>query len=245
MTLLLLFGPWLFAQAEEPSTGQDNPSSEETSGEAEEPFFAFLDAPQEKLSLGLREMATAMDEFFAEERVFYDKTGSYIRLTADSIWEEHGQLGYTGDIKVKLRLPRTEKKLRLTFESDPDEQRDAIDRTLEETPGRAAEEKDYYGGIQVTLGDERKWRLKPSIGVKFSKPVDIFLRLRADRTYRSGNWLFRPSQRLSIPSRKRVLARIQCSNLIIKSLIICCIGPPVSSATKTKMIIMNRVRSFH
>lgn len=192
--LFLLLGPGPLAHGEESSMGQDNPSAEETFGEAKEPFFAFLDPPQKKLSLGLKEMATAMDEFFAEERVFYDKTGSYIRLTADSIWKEKGELGYTGDIKVKLRLPRTEKKLRLTFESNPEEQRDAIDRTLEETPRRAAEEKDYYGGIQTTLGDEEKWRFKPSIGIKFNKPIDIFLRLRADRSYRSGKWLFRPSQ---------------------------------------------------
>ena len=163
-------------------------------GREQEPFFAFLDRPQKSVSFGLKEMATAMDEFFAEERVFYDKTGSYVRLTFDTIFEERGEQSYSGDIKVKLRLPRTEEKLKLTFESNPEEQRDAIDRTLEETPGRAAEEKEYYGGIQATLGDERKWRFKPSIGVKFSKPIDIFLRLRIDRSYRTGNWLLRPSQ---------------------------------------------------
>lgn len=157
-------------------------------------FFSFLDRPQEGLSAGLADMSIAMDEFFAEERVFYEKTGSYVRLTADTVFDEAGNTRYTGDLKVKLRLPRTEEKLKLTFESDPDEQRDALDRTLEDSPERAARERNYYAGIQATLGDEKKWRFKPAIGVKFDKPIDIFLRLRMDRSYKTGDWLFRPSQ---------------------------------------------------
>lgn len=157
-------------------------------------FFSFFDWPQETLSYGLNEMAIAMDEFFAEERVFYDKSGSYVRLTTDMVFEEAGDTRYTGDVKVNLRLPHTEEKLKLTFESDPTEQRDDLDRTLEDSPDEVAREREYYGGIQATLGDEKKWRFKPSIGVKFDKPIDIFLRLRMDRNYKTGDWLFRPSQ---------------------------------------------------
>ena len=175
--------------------GEDCPTSLPEDEESTElPFFSFLDQPQETLSTGLANMATAMDEFFAEERVFYDKTGSYVRLTLDTVFDEEGGDSYTGDIKVKLQLPRTEEKLKLTFESDPDESRDALDRTLEASPREAASERAYFGGIQATLGDERKWRFKPGIGVKFSKPIDIFLRLRIDRNYKVGDWLFRPSQ---------------------------------------------------
>lgn len=163
---------------------------------ADDSIFAFLDAPQETLSYGLKEMAMAMDEFFAEERVFYDKTGSYVRLTADAVHEEGVGFSYAGDVKVKLKLPRTEKKLKFTFESNPEQQRDSIDRDLEESPSQAAQSKEYFAGIQTTLGDEEKWRLKPAIGFKFSFPIDIFLRLRADRSYRTKSWLFRPSMTL-------------------------------------------------
>lgn len=168
----------------------DNDSAAQQS----EPFFSFLDRPQQAVSSGLAGMATAMDEFFADERVYYDKSGSYVRLTLDTLLDEEHNDSYSGDVKVKLELPRTEEKLKLTFESDPDESRDALDRTLEDSPRDAAQERDYYGGIQATLGDEHEWRFKPGIGVKFSKPIDIFLRLRIDRNYKIGNWLFRPSQ---------------------------------------------------
>ena len=169
-------------------------SDDRARAEKEAPFFAFLDRPQKTISTGLTGMATAMDEFFAEERVYYDKTGSYVRLTLDSIFDEEEGDSYIADAKVKIQLPRTERKLKLTFESDPDETRNALDRTLEDSPQEAAQERDYYGGIQATLGDERKWRFKPGIGIKFSKPIDIYLRLRMDRNYRWNDWLFRPSQ---------------------------------------------------
>jgi len=172
----------------------DRQTSSMDDSSAGKPFFSFLDRPQDTLSYGLNEMAIAMDEFFAEERVFYDKSGSYVRITADMVFDETEDTSYVGDIKVKMRLPRTEEKLKLTFESDPEEQRDDLDRTLEDSPSDAARERAYYGGIQATLGDEKKWRFKPSIGVKFDKPIDIYLRLRMDRNYKTGNWLFRPSQ---------------------------------------------------
>lgn len=158
------------------------------------PFFSFLDRPQKVVSSGLAGMATTMDEFFADERVYYDRTGSYVRLTLDSVLHEESGDSYKADTRVKLKLPQTEKKLSLTFESDPDEQRDALDRTLEDSPREAASGRTYYGGIEATLGDEEKWQFKPGIGVKFSKPIDIYLRFRMHRSYRWDDWLFRPTQ---------------------------------------------------
>ena len=160
----------------------------------DEAFFSFLDAPQRTISAGLKTFATGMDEFFAEERVFYEKTGSYIRFTADTVWSEGGDVGYKGDLAIKVRLPRTEEKLKLTLESDPDETRDQIDRIVEDSPRGAAKESSYYAGVETEAGRKDKWRLKPGIAVKLGRPVDILLRLRADRDYEVGNWLFRPSQ---------------------------------------------------
>lgn len=157
-------------------------------------IFAFLDAPQRTLSKGLAGMAKYMDEFFAEERVYYDRTGSYVRLTLDSVLSEGTGASYKADTRIKLKLPQAERKLSLTFESDPDEQRDALDRTLEDSPREAASGRTYYGGIEATLGNEEKWQFKPGIGVKFSKPIDLYLRLRMYRSYRWDKWLFRPSQ---------------------------------------------------
>lgn len=184
------------AQPEPPASSAsegDTPASND-SAQPDSPLFSFLDVPQQAVASRLNRMATAMDEFFADERVYYTDSGSYIRLTLDAIQEEGGERGYRGDVKLKLRLPRTQEKLKLTFESNPVEERDPVDSTLEESPAQAAEEKNYYAGIQATLGDEKKWRFRPGVGIKFREPIDVYARVRADRSYRAGEWLFRPSQ---------------------------------------------------
>lgn len=163
----------------------ENYSIEEPPAKA---FFSFLDTSQRTISSGVKGLAQGIDEFFANEKVYYESTGSYIRLTADTIWEEGGNIGYAGDIRIKLRLPRTQKKLKFTFESDPDEKRDGIERTTDTKPRDAAKEKSYFAGIQADLGKKEKWQIKPSIGVKIRSPLDVYLRLRVNRTYNFINW---------------------------------------------------------
>ena len=68
------------------------------------------------------------------------------------------------------------------------EDRDDLDRTLQAGPIDAAEESSYFAGIQAELGQERRWRFKPSIGVKLRSPIDYFVRLRLDRRFSLETW---------------------------------------------------------
>ena len=156
---------------------------------AEAPFFSFLDSPQHAVSSGLKSFAASIDEFFADEKVFYQATGSYIRLTYDSIWDEGGQVGFVEDVKLKIKLPKTEEKLKLTLETNPEEQRDDIDRAVEDAPVTAAEEKDYYAGIQAEAGKKEQWKFSTSFSGKIGKTPDYFARFRVDKSTTLGNWL--------------------------------------------------------
>lgn len=157
----------------------------------EKPFFSFLDEPQKSISSGLKSFATTLDEFFADENVYYDTSGSYIKITADTIWQEGGDIGYRGDIKLKLRLPKTQEKIKLIFESDPEDREDDVAKTAEPTIQGAVEEKSYYAGIQGSFGKKEKWQFKPSIGLRLHNPPDLFTRFRFSRTADFNSWLFR------------------------------------------------------
>lgn len=167
---------------------QENTDVTEIPDQDEESFFSFLDQPQSIISDGLKSFASGMDEFFADEKVYYESTGSYLRLTLDTIWKEGVETGYISDVKLKLRLPRTQKKMKLVFESDADKRLDDVDHSTEKTPVQSMEESEYFAGIQATLGDEKKWRLKPSIGVHFGSNTELYVRFRADREYQFGGW---------------------------------------------------------
>lgn len=157
--------------------------------EAAPPFFSFLDKPEDTVRKQLGEFVRDVDEFFANEKTFYTSTGSYIRVTLDAAWSEGGEVGYKGDIRLKVRLPMTQGKLKLLLETDPDEKRDTLDRRVAATPAEAVDSRDYYAGIQASFGQETRWRFTPSLGLRIRSPLDPYVRLRAQRNYVLDDWL--------------------------------------------------------
>lgn len=156
--------------------------------ESEEPFFSFLDTPQEVISYGVEAFARNIDEFFSDDKVFYETSGTYLRLRADAILNERGVRKYQGDLKLKLRLPHSKKKLKFILESDPNERPDEITSQGENTPIAAVEEKNYSAGLERTLGKKDAWQFKPSIGLRLSSPIEPYVKFRLKRKYEFNKW---------------------------------------------------------
>ena len=154
----------------------------------EEPFFSFLDTPQDVISSGVESFARSIDEFFSDDKVFYETSGTYLRINVDTLLNEAGEREYQGDIKLKLKLPLTKNKLKLTVESDPNSRPDEITTGGEDTPVAVIEEKSYFTGVQTTLGDNDSWQFKPSIGLRLSSPVELYTRFRFKRKYQFDKW---------------------------------------------------------
>ena len=156
--------------------------------EAEKSFFSFLDTPQEVISAGVEGLARNVDEFFSDDKVFYESSGTYLRLRADTIFNEKGERSYQGDLKLKLRVPNTKKKFKFTLESDPNERPDEIFEQGENTPIAVVEEKDYFAGLQASIGQKDTWQFKPSIGLRLSSPIEPYFKLRIKRKYQFSKW---------------------------------------------------------
>lgn len=164
---------------------------EMTEGMAREearPFFEFLDQPQEAVSSGIESLAQSIDEFYADEKVKYESSGSYVQLIGDLLFEEPGQLHSMGNIKLRLRIPHTQKKLRLLLESDPDEKRSTVERVTNQAPQTGDSDDSLYAAVQTDLGKPEKWRFKPSLGLRLRFPIEFYVRLRASRTYQYDKW---------------------------------------------------------
>ena len=101
--------------------------------ESKEPFFSFLDKPQNVISSGVEAFAKSIDEFFSDDKAFYEASGTYLRIQAVTIVNEAGVIGYDGDIKLKLRLPNTKKKLKFTLESDVNDRQNDLTLQPENT----------------------------------------------------------------------------------------------------------------
>jgi len=154
-------------------------------------FFSFLDSPQRSISSGLESVAQSIDEFFADEKVFYESSGSNVRYSIDTLFEEGGRTTTVGRLDLSLRLPATEKKLRLVLESDPLEKQSTIERATAVPASNQSVEQSYYAGIQSEYGKQDKWRFKPSVGLKLHLPIEYYVRLRAIHDFQFVKWSLR------------------------------------------------------
>ncbi len=164
------------------------PEDETVSTEIDDSFFSFFDASQEYVSSSVESMARNMDEFFTSNRDFYDTSGSYLSLKQNVIFREKGIIEYTSKVKFKLRLPNTEKNLKLFFESPEDKNPYDISTQTENIPTTSEEEANNILGVQADSGERFGWKYKPSIGLKLGSTIDPFVRFRFSKEFNFAKW---------------------------------------------------------
>jgi hypothetical protein len=146
-------------------------------------LFAFLDTPQALIGSGLNGFARAIDAFFAAEKLSYEKSGSYIRLTMDAASFARDDSGFFTSVRARLKLPRTSEKYKLIIENTPEQRRDAPDNVVQESLLEAADRQDYFAGIQAVGGSRERWRYRSGIGVRLGSPLESYLRWGSWRTF--------------------------------------------------------------
>src|SRR3569832_1542557 len=130
-------------------------------------------------SHSLESMARNIAAFFAADQTFEESTRSNARERNDTKLDNDLQIGFDGDVRVKIDLPRTERKLKLLIESDAATRTGVPDR-LADTP------IDF-----VRVNEVNKWDVRPAAGSKLRWVPDPFLRLRATRYLDLSGWLMR------------------------------------------------------
>ncbi len=139
-----------------------------------------IDIAHVAVSGRIERTARWLDRFFADDKIFDDATDSYARVKLDSVFEPGGNVGFSGDIRLKIDLPRTQKRLKLLIESDPQRE----NRTdLENVPADVVSEKSYSLSLERQLSEVHRWDVRPALGIKARTPLDPFARLRAIRYF--------------------------------------------------------------
>lgn len=165
--------------------------------EEEQSFFDFLNKPQKNISTGLEWLTKRIDTFFADEDIYEESTGSYIRISGSSILREGGQQSFLGDLNIRLELPRTKKKLKLIIETDADQNlENRPDQQGQTTPNQTLSNTTYYAGLEKELAEKSLWDIRTSTGIKIRSPLDPFLRLRMSREVLFDTWKLRFTETL-------------------------------------------------
>jgi len=92
-------------------------------------------------------------------------------------------------VKLRLQLPVTQKKLRLSISSGS--RKGTFDESVEEgqTPlSDIDEEENYTAELQSIMGEKGGWQFNPSIGAYLGSTIDPYIKFNFNRQNEFGNW---------------------------------------------------------
>jgi hypothetical protein len=171
-------------------SGMHASNAQQTSHDEPDETTIYPDRIHAGLSEGLEAMVKAIDRFFASESAFQEATKSELRLSVDNDFD--GDWNHSADLRGKIELPETQKRLRLLIESELEE----IDDRAPTDVNREEQDDDYYLSLERKRKRDRTWDIRPSLGARVGISPELFARLRAIRYLQLNEWLMRPSATL-------------------------------------------------
>lgn len=170
-----------------------DPSVAETKDQAQE-FLSFgvelMEETREIVSRKVKKAAIELDNFISGQEVDDVVNGTYIKLGFSETLEKAGRTYVKQKVKLKLDLPNTEKRLKIIFESDP-EDNDSLEernRELVSESVRLTDDGSTSGALRAMLAGNDKWRVSIDAGLR-STPIDPFARCRIKRKDQFGDQL--------------------------------------------------------
>ena len=171
---------------------QTVPEIQETIPEASPPDrFDAVEAPRNYLSGKITRFANDIDRFFGGDRHYQESNASVIQLNVNRRDGYGGNHQFDPGVRLNLRLPVTEGRLRLLIESDPEKnitegptpaQGNAV------LPSKIAAPKGVGVAVRVVAAEENVWHFSTDAGVKFPIPVQPFVRARGSYAATMGEW---------------------------------------------------------
>jgi len=171
-------------------TTSKNPA--EKPGEPHIPLLEPLDNTRNAVSRQVTEFANWLDNFFGDDRIYDESQNSRLKLNLLQINEEGYQPRYEANLQGKLTLPNTQERLKLLFESDPEENVNADTSIIE-----AVEAQEQSLGLRYIQLSTDWLRANTDVGVRFrSGGLDTFVRFRLRGLFNFGHWNLRATETL-------------------------------------------------
>jgi len=147
--------------------------------------FQWLETKQQYLTSKVTTSGRAIDRYVARDSFEEEKPNqSYARINLKNRTEEGFDNTFESDLKLRLDLPNSKRKLKLIFDSDPDDFEPLNEKNRDINTGSdSLEEKkdEAIAGIQIDGQQFGRWKSKYQTGVRFKLPIDPFLRARFQR----------------------------------------------------------------
>lgn len=158
------------------------------------PGFGGVNVTHSYLSTTVERLSQRIDIFFGEDRIYEEATGTYVQAGGSVIYGRGGEFDFDEKFRIKIDLPQLQEKVSLVIESD-DENDNTEDFNKITTGTNLVDERedsDVSAALQFILKEKKQWRLALRPGLRFSDPIDSFIKLRFRRTQSlDETWLSR------------------------------------------------------
>lgn len=151
-------------------------------------FFSFFDETHKSISSGVESLVQNIDDFFTESSHAYESSGSYLRLRQNVIFREAGVVDSSTDIRFKLRLPNTEKRLKLFFETRTEDDPNNILTGSENAPTTNVKEDDFRLAVQTESDEKYGFKFKPRLGIHLGSEIDPYVKFRLNKDKEYVKW---------------------------------------------------------
>lgn len=193
--IILFFSAPLHAtettEATETTTEEDASNTESEAPQPHSPLFDPLNGTRDTLSGGVTLFANWLDNFFGDDRIYEESQNSHLKLNLLHILEEGHQPRYEAQLQGKLTLPNTQQRLKILFESDPEENGDS-----DNTVVQAVESQEQSLGLRYIQHTSDWLRAHTDVGVRFRSGFDTFARFRLRGLFNLGKWQLRAAETL-------------------------------------------------
>tara|TARA_R110002072_G_scaffold90500_7_gene202456 strand:+ start:5511 stop:6686 length:1176 start_codon:yes stop_codon:yes gene_type:complete len=210
--MLVLIGQG-FAYAEENVDQMDLPShlsnskiesDAETNNESASVFWsesslAWMHRTRQEWSSNVVGIGRYIDNLMGTVDNVQDLNKSYLKIDFALYDSKYGKTEFDPRVRFSLDLPILEEKLRLVFETEPDQTKDIDERKLEFFPSSTQTQTidDIYASFRYLFQSAKWTRLSWDTGVKIRVKPDLFTRGRAVRSWAmTPHLFFRYSQEL-------------------------------------------------
>jgi len=162
----------------------------------------LLDEPHAFLSRRVEQYSRAVDNFFSDPNRAYDSTGSALQIRGRITFFEGGVTEGKSSVRASVSLPNTEDRLKLIVQRGLEAAtQTAAEQDIKDVTGSdqvaatgAPQDDSYYLGIKTALADTFGVALSVEAGLKFGRPIDRYVRLRAFRDFVVSQWAIRLSE---------------------------------------------------
>jgi hypothetical protein len=156
----------------------------------------MVDKTHRQFSKNILSFSNSVDEFFSNtENIKVDKNKSKLKISFSTRFREAAGPYVIPDLNYRLILPNTQNKLRLVLESD-DEEKNNGDTSENITSNRAADSENTTTAGLMYLVEKSGIKFAATSGVLVKIPIDIFMKLSAQKSIEFDNWLFKINEQV-------------------------------------------------